>query len=122
MSEVPDCPYCGAAVHTDRVVDYDSKIKLRCNNCGGFFEYMPGFGAFTLPEHERRGPTRHEGSAFRPHYEIYEDEVPWGIERPPEQQDSCGTCCGIIFCLCFILPMIVVTIALLLGLGFFWFW
>ena len=122
MSEVLDCPYCGAAVHTDRVMDYDNKIKLRCNNCGGFFEYMPGFGAFRLPEHERRGPTRHEGSAFRPHYEIYEDEVPWGFEKPPEQQDGCGTCCGIIFCLCFILPMIVVTIALLLGLGFFWFW
>jgi hypothetical protein len=77
MSEVPDCPYCGVAVQTDRAMDYDNKIKLRCNNCGGLFEFMPGFGAFSLPENERRGSVRHEGSRRRTSFDIYEEEAPW---------------------------------------------
>ena len=124
MSEVADCPYCGSRVQTTQTMDYDSKFKLRCNNCGGFFEYMPGFGAFSLPEEQQRGPVRYEGSAFRPRYEVYEEDAPWGTERPyypPES--SCGNCCaGLIFCCC-ILPIIMFIISLVLGFGwFFWFW
>ena len=122
MSEVPDCPYCGNPVHTDRVMDYDSKIKLRCNNCGGFFEFMPGFGAFTLPEQERRGSVRHEGPAFRPHYEVYEDDAPWVTDTQPAQQSNCGSCCGVLFCLCFVLPIFIFIISIIFGFGWFWFW
>jgi hypothetical protein len=118
MSEVPDCPYCGNKVHTDRVMDYDSKVKLRCNNCGGFFEYMPGFGAFTLPELERRGSVRHEGF-FRPHYE---DEVPWETDTQPTQQSNCGNCCGVAVCLCCVLPIIMFIFSIILGFGWLWFW
>ncbi|MHA1964875.1 MAG: hypothetical protein ACXACG_04165 [Candidatus Thorarchaeota archaeon] len=122
MSEAPDCPYCGAKVHTERVMDYDSKIKLRCNNCGGFFEFLPGFGAFTLPEQERRRSVRRDGSVSWPHYDVYEAEAPWGTERPPAQRGSCGTCIVILCCLCFILPTIVLIMSIVLGFGFFWFW
>jgi hypothetical protein len=122
MSEIPDCPYCGAQVHTDRVMDYDNKVKLQCRNCGGIFEFLPGFGSFSLPEQEQRRSVRREGSAFRPHYEVYESEAPWGVERPPEQQGGCGACCGILFCLCFIIPVIITIASILFGFGFFWFW
>ncbi|MFX1561087.1 MAG: hypothetical protein ACFFBL_10915 [Promethearchaeota archaeon] len=119
MSELPDCPYCGAKVHTDRVLDYDNKIKLRCNNCGGLFEFLPGFGAFSLPEDERRGSIRHEG--FRPHYEVYEADAPWGIESPPAQRSDCGAACFIMLCFCCIVPIFVVVLMLILGIGFPWF-
>lgn len=121
MSEAPDCPYCGSKVHTERVMDYDSKIKLRCNNCGGFFEFMPGFGAFTLPEQERSGSVRHEGS-FRPHYEDYGDEAPFMYERPPAEQSECGSCCGVAFCLCCVLPILMFIFSFILGFGWLWFW
>ena len=121
MSEVPNCPYCGAKVHTERVMDYDSKIKLRCNNCGGFFEFIPGFGAFTLPERERAGSresVRHEG--FRPHYDVYDGEAPWGTEQPPAQQSNCGNCCGVAVCICCILPILLLFVSFILGFGWLW--
>jgi hypothetical protein len=103
-------------------MDYDDKIKLRCTNCGGFFEFMPGFGAFTLPEEERRGSVRHEGSAFRPHYETYESDVPFTIERPPARDNECGSCCGVaVFCCC-ILPIMMFVLSFIFGFGFLWFW
>jgi hypothetical protein len=122
MSDVPVCPYCGAPVHTDRVMDYDDKIKLRCNNCGGFFEFMPGFGAFSLPENERGGRVRYEGSAFRPHYEAYEDDAPWGFEQGEAQQSGGGACCGVLLCLCCVLPIILFIFSLILGFGWLWSW
>ena len=121
MSEVSECPYCGATVHTERMMDYDSKIKLRCNNCGGFFEYMPGFGAFRLPEPERMSPTRYEGSAFRPHYEVYESEMPMDFEEAPVQESDCGTACFMLLCFCCLAPIFVVLMMLILGIGIFWF-
>jgi hypothetical protein len=123
MSEVPDCPYCGAPVHTDRVMDYDNKIKLRCSNCGGFFEFMPGFGAFSLPEQERRGSRRSvRQDGFGSHYEAYEDQASWGTERPPDQQGSCGSCCGVLFCLCCLLPIVIILLSIIFGLGWLWAW
>lgn len=124
MSEVPDCPYCGSAVRTERIMDYDSKIKLRCNNCGGFFEFMPGFGAFSLPDDERRGSrssVRYEGSVPGYQYDVYEEDTPWGTERPPMQGGGCGAVCVIIFCFCFILPIIWFIMMIVFGFGFFWF-
>ena len=122
MSEESDCPYCGAKVHTERVMDYDSKIKLRCNNCGGFFEYMPGFGAFTLPDQERRGSVRHEGYAPRTSFDRYEAAAPWETERPPAQQSSSGSCCGVLFCVCCVLPIILIIMSFVLGFGWLLFW
>ena len=122
MSEMVDCPYCGSKVSTDRVMDYDDKAKLRCKNCNGYFEFMPGFGAFSLPEEERRGSVRYEGSAFRPHYEVYESDAPWGSERPPDQPSGGGGCCGVLICLCCILPILMMVVSLILGFGWLWFW
>jgi hypothetical protein len=103
-------------------MDYDNKVKLRCKNCGGIFEFLPGFGSFSLPEHEQRSSVRHEGSMPRYRHEVYEADAPWGTERPPGQQGSCGVCCTIIFCLCFIVPVIIAFMSIILGFGFFWFW
>ena len=121
MSEVPDCPYCGAEVHTDRVIDYDSKIKLRCKNCGGIFEFMPGFGAFSLPEHEQRSSIRHEESVPGYHHEIYEADAAGGTERPPAQGRNCGAACIILCCLCCFLPVIMLVMMIIFGFGLFWF-
>ena len=106
MSETTECPYCGAITRTQRVVDYDSKIKLRCSSCGGQFEYMPGFGSFSLPDQDRRDSVRHHGSTDYSEPGVYEAEVPWTIERPPSESGAFNKACAIICILCFILPII----------------
>jgi hypothetical protein len=129
MSEEPTCPYCGAAVRTEKVMDYDNKIKLRCSTCGGFFEFLPGFGAFSLPEEERTGSrssVRHEGFMPDPRYDVYEADAPWGSERlgsdaPPVQGSSCGTACFVISCLCCFIPILTFIMMIVLGVGLFWF-
>jgi hypothetical protein len=121
MSEMLDCPYCGAKVSTDRMMDYDNKVRLRCKNCGGFFEYLPGFGAFRLPEEERDVSTRTEGSMPEPYYGFPQSETPWGTERPPGGGGAAGTACFVILCLCCILPVIMFVLMFIFGIGLFWF-
>jgi hypothetical protein len=109
MSENPTCPYCGSVVPADsRQLDYDEKVQLRCRSCGGLFEYLPGFGAFSLPYQGKRQPsTSYDDGSFPG--TIYEGDAPYTIERPPQQQSACGTCCTIICCLIglfILLPMI----------------
>ncbi len=118
MTEELECPYCGSIVRTDRALDYDNKVKLRCGSCGGMFEYLPGFGAFSIPETEQRSSVRSEGS-FPAYY--YESDTPWDSEARPAQQGG-GACCGVIFCICFILPIIWFMFAIIFGFGWLWFW
>ncbi len=102
MSEVPVCPYCGSSVPIDfSRVGYDEKVVVRCRNCGGEFEYMPGFGAFSLPGEGSRMPSqvRTEGSYSGTSY----DDDAWSLDRPAAQQSGCGTCCTI--CICIIILM-----------------
>ncbi len=106
MPSIAECPYCGSSVHTQKVVDYDNKIKLRCSSCGGLFEYMPGFGSFSLPDQELQKSVRYEGSVQEPYYDCDEPEAPWTIEKPPLEEGDCGKCCAIACLLCFILPVI----------------
>ncbi|MGY5880629.1 MAG: zinc-ribbon domain-containing protein [Candidatus Thorarchaeota archaeon] len=124
MSQNPDCPYCGSSVRIDDSrIGYDEKVKVRCPNCGGQFEFMPGFGSFSLPgegprtQHQRA--VRTEGPYSRPGYG---SDAPWTTETPPPKKSGCGTCCTICCC-CLLLPTIIsVMIFGLLG-GFFWlFW
>ncbi|MBY8998863.1 MAG: hypothetical protein KGD60_14135, partial [Candidatus Thorarchaeota archaeon] len=89
-------------------------------SCGGFFEFMPGFGAFTLPDQERRGSVRHEGSSPRTSFDVYEAEAPWKTERPPAPGNNCGTYCFILCCLCFIIPVILFIMMIVFGFGLFW--
>jgi predicted Zn finger-like uncharacterized protein len=116
MSQNADCPYCGSSVPVDDSrVAYDEKISVRCRNCGGLFEYMPGFGSFSVPGEgprtQRQGPVRNEGSYPST---TYDGEAPWGTEPPPRQQSWCGTCCTICCC-CLLFP----TIFFLIVLSFF---
>jgi hypothetical protein len=109
MSENPNCPYCGSVVPADsRQLDYDEKVQMRCRNCGGLFEYVPGFGAFSLPDQGSRKPaTSYDDGASSS--TIYESDAPYTIEQPPQQQSACGNCCAIICCLIgvfFIMTMI----------------
>ncbi|MHA2084339.1 MAG: hypothetical protein ACXAEB_12855 [Candidatus Thorarchaeota archaeon] len=50
MSDAPKCPYCGESVAHDVHGNYDDKVNVKCQNCGGVFEYIPGFGTFSVPE------------------------------------------------------------------------
>lgn len=105
MSEVPVCPYCGANVPVDfSRVGYDEKIVIQCRNCGGQFEYMPGFGAFSLPGegHRTQSQVRTEGSYSG---SSYDDEDAWQLDRPASQQSGCGTCCAICVCLIILFTM-----------------
>ncbi|MHA2024652.1 MAG: hypothetical protein ACW98U_02030 [Candidatus Thorarchaeota archaeon] len=106
MSESADCPYCGQTVQTRKQVDYDNKIKMRCNSCGGLFEYMPGFGSFSIPDEDRRESVRYHGPTDYEDPGIYQAEAHWTVERPPSQQTTCGRGCVVLCLLCFILPVI----------------
>jgi len=118
MSENITCPYCGSTVPAEsREQDYDQKVQMRCRNCGGLFEYLPGFGAFSLPEQgPRESSVSHDGSSPA---EIYESEVPWTVEQP-KQQSSGGTCCAIVCCLIGIFMLL--PLFMLVGLFDFFFW
>jgi len=112
MSELPECPYCGSRVPMDSTrVGYDEKVVVQCRNCGGQFEYMPGFGAFSLPGEGSRIPSqvRTEGSYSGSSY----DDDAWSMDRPA-QQSGCGTCCTICICL------IIITTIFPLFFGFWW--
>ncbi|MFW9927095.1 MAG: hypothetical protein ACFFDM_10025 [Candidatus Thorarchaeota archaeon] len=106
MSETAECPYCGSNVRTQRIVDYDNKIKLRCSSCGGLFEYMPGFGSFSLPEQDRPESVGYPGSRDYTDHRVYEVDASWTVEPPQQQGGDCGKCCAIACILCFILPVI----------------
>jgi uncharacterized C2H2 Zn-finger protein len=106
MSQTSECPYCGSVVRTQKAVDYDSKIKLRCSSCGGLFEYMPGFGSFSLPDQDRRDSGRYHESTQYSGPDVYGTEAPWTIERPPSEASGCNKACAILCILCFILPII----------------
>jgi hypothetical protein len=98
MSENPTCPYCGSIVPADsRQLNSDEKVQMRCRSCGGVFEYLPGFGAFSLPGQESRKSSSSDDGSFPG--TIYEGDAPYTIERPPQQQSACGTCCTLICCL-----------------------
>lgn len=121
MSENPDCPYCGSSVPLDHArVGYDEKVKVRCRNCGGEFEYMPGFGSFSLPGEgphtQRQRPVRTEGSYPGT---VYEGEASWTTETPRPKQSGCGTCCTICCC-CLLFPTIFIIIIMGFLGGFFW--
>jgi hypothetical protein len=106
MSESAECPYCGQTVHTQREVDYDNKIKLRCNSCGGIFEYMPGFGSFSVPDQDRRESVRYHETTDYDQSGVYGGEAPWTVERPAAQGTGCGKACIVLCLLCFFLPII----------------
>jgi hypothetical protein len=76
---------------------YDEKSRVRCPNCGGHFEYMAGFGAFSLPgEGQRMGArTTFDGS--------YPEEPPTSLDSESyrREQGGSGTCCAV--CVCFLL-------------------
>lgn len=106
MSESADCPYCGQTVRTQREVDYDNKIKMRCSSCGGLFEYMPGFGSFSLPDQDRRESVRYHGPTDYDEPGVYEAEVPWTIERPSSSDTGGKACIACFIIMCFIIPML----------------
>ncbi len=116
MSENPNCPYCGSSVSTDHVrAGYDEKVKIRCHNCGGQFEYMPGFGSFSLPGEGPRTQPRVSSEGSYPGT-IYQGDAPWTTESPPPKKSGCGTCCSICCCCCgllFILPVLMVFLTIL---------
>ena len=119
MSQNPDCPYCGSSVPLDHArVGYDEKVMIQCRNCGGKFEYMPGFGSFSLPgegprtQHQVRTDGQYP-SAGHP------ADDPWKTASSPPKKSGCGTCCTICCC-CLLFPTILSLILFGFFGGFFW--
>lgn len=117
MSQNPDCPYCGSSVSIDHVrAGYDEKVRVQCRNCGGQFEYMPGFGSFSLPGEGPRTQRRVTSEGSYPGT-VYQGDAPWTTETPPRKQSSCGTCC--VICCCLIGISTIFPLMLLFS-GIFW--
>ena len=120
MSQDADCPYCGSSVHTDPGrVGYDEKVTVRCHNCGGQFEYMPGFGSFSLPGEGPRTQQRRERTEGSYPSTGYQGDAPWTIGDDQPKKSGCGTCCTICCC-CLLFPFL--SMLMIFGLfgGFFW--
>ncbi|MHA1136990.1 MAG: hypothetical protein ACTSSE_10935 [Candidatus Thorarchaeota archaeon] len=120
MSQNPDCPYCGSSVPIDHArVGYDEKVKIQCSNCGGQFEYMPGFGSFSLPGEGPRTQQRRVRTEGSYPGAVYEGEAPWTASSQPPKKSGCGTCCTICCC-CLLFPIL--STLMLFGFfgGFMW--
>jgi len=103
MSNEIVCPYCGNAPWSGVSPQGDSSMRVRCDRCGGIFEYIPGFGAFSLPEMGRERSTMGDisGDSFirSPGPEQQGDRYAFPqAEQKREGGNCCGTCCC-----CFIL-------------------
>ena len=101
MSEEVICPYCGSAPWSGVSPQGDATRKVRCDRCGGIFEYIPGFGAFSLPEMgrgDRTGDYPRDRFVARPGPSFDQDR--YDFPKPEEEQPGCGDCCGTCCCIC----------------------
>ncbi|MBN2230335.1 MAG: hypothetical protein JW779_12170 [Candidatus Thorarchaeota archaeon] len=92
MSESIDCPYCSTQLNVTAQDDI-TKQYVRCTNCSGIFEYMPGFGTFSLPDRGMEFSQR-----LRSTSRVYPDELD-SINQQQEQQGGCGGCCIVLIVL-----------------------
>ncbi|NWF96340.1 MAG: hypothetical protein HXY34_09365 [Candidatus Thorarchaeota archaeon] len=46
MPDVVKCPYCDSSVEVYSSDNYDVARTMKCPNCGGTFQHIPGFGAY----------------------------------------------------------------------------
>ena len=130
MSETAECPYCGTPVQT-RQYDYDTRTRIICPNCGGAFEYLSGFGTFSMPgEGRRRGRSRDYSEGYEAHTPSweedrsgYQDGTTWTIDPPRRQDDGCESCCKVCCC-CIILNFIIgfLLFGIFGGWWLWWFW
>lgn len=91
LSESVDCPYCQNPVPVPVVQDNVSSQYLRCRSCGGIFQYMPDFGAFSLPDKGAEYLRQQRTSA-----RMALDESRMGMQQPSGQQGGgCTACCCI---------------------------
>ncbi len=100
MAEETSCPYCGLPANAG-TAESDEKKTLRCSRCGGYFDYIPGFGAFSLSDEEQ---SEHRRSQRWSGY----SGVPRTIEFSSESEGGpCIACCVIICILgVFFIPLI----------------
>jgi hypothetical protein len=93
LSESIDCPYCQNPVAVPVVQDSVTSQYLRCRSCGGIFEYMPDFGAFSLPDKGAEYMRQQRTSAREAL-----DESRMGMQPDARAQGGgggCGACCCI---------------------------
>ncbi len=106
MSEKEKCPYCGAPIENAPLGSPDESVMITCPHCGGRFEYIVGFGAFT-PE---GAATAKPLSSPRPEFSRLREmtarpAAKIGVKRPG------STCCECTVVCCMILFIIVLFVA-----------
>ena len=93
MSDQPTCPYCGAPISSQPSGEYDQSIRMRCPNCRGVFEYIPGFGTFSLSDEERQSGAAGPFPGMRP-----SAGGAGGFSTEP--QPECNACAAVGLVLC----------------------
>jgi hypothetical protein len=75
-------------------MEYDEKVDVHCDNCGGVFEYLTGFGSFSIDEEAPSSShqTRHINGA------IWSE--PSAVSVSPERTGYGGSCGRVCACLC----------------------
>lgn len=107
MSESTTCPYCGSPVTEPRVLQSEESINVRCYKCGRVFEYIPGFGTFSISDQDS-GVTVSRGPTYQ---RMTEEGIP-----PPQQPSNCSGLCCTMVCVCLLMTMIPFFVFYLLGL------
>ncbi len=107
MAESQTCPYCGSPVTEPRVLQSEESLNVRCYKCGRIFEYIPGFGTFTVSESDSgvevsRGPT-------------YQRMTEEGI-APPQRPSNCSTLACTMCCMCLLMTLIPFVMFYFLGM------
>ncbi|MFW9976709.1 MAG: MJ0042-type zinc finger domain-containing protein [Candidatus Thorarchaeota archaeon] len=94
MSESIECPYCSGQFGISTHDDDATKQYVRCSHCGGIFEFLPGFGTFSLPE---RGAeySREIRSVSR----MYPSEIQSIDQSTTQSSSGCGGCCIVLIIL-----------------------
>ncbi|MDF1539774.1 MAG: hypothetical protein P1Q69_12810 [Candidatus Thorarchaeota archaeon] len=104
MSQETSCPYCKVpgSIGTE---DDISTIYIRCTNCGGVFEFMPGFGSFSLPDEGRGFKAARGGPKTR-----YDQEYVISNDDVPQTGPQAAGCCVLLLILISVFLPIILTL------------
>ena len=100
MSELPQCPYCGAILWDGPVKHTEEGVCLQCDSCARTYVYIPGYGSFALSDSD----VEHFESQVD---DIYLDDDVKDFSKDGTLAKACFTLCCLLSSIPFVLIMLV---------------
>jgi hypothetical protein len=105
MSELPQCPYCGAILWDGQVKNTEEGTELICDACARSYVYIPGYGSFALSDVNM--DEHLEGQDII--------SFPQDVEFQDSQDGPYVKACLTLCCLLSTVPFLLIMVVLLLG-------